>query len=63
MAGSNDGSKRCSALAEYIKSLDEVERQMYERFKKRTRKKNNNERGQGILAWTKISGEHRKKIL
>jgi hypothetical protein len=63
MPGSHDGFRRCSAVREYIKSLDEVERQMYERFKKRTREKNGNERGQGILAWTELSGELRKKIL
>ena len=63
MAESNDDSRRCSAVQEYIKSLDEVERQMYERFKKRTREKNENDKGQDILGWTEVSGELRKNIL
>jgi hypothetical protein len=50
MARSKDGSTGCSAVLDYVESFDEVEREMHERFKKRTRKQNDNERGQGIFA-------------
>jgi hypothetical protein len=50
MARSKDGLTGCSAFLEYVESFDEVEREMHERFKKRTRKQNDNERGQGIFA-------------
>ena len=63
MARSKDGLKRCSAVLEYMKSFNEVEREMHERFKKRTRKQNDNERGQGIFAREEISGEFRQDIL
>ena len=55
MAKSKDGLRRCSAVLEYIKSFNDVERDMHERFKKRTRKQNDNERDQGIFAREKIS--------
>ena len=38
MARSKDGSTRYSAVLEYIKSFNEIEREMYERIKKMTRK-------------------------
>jgi hypothetical protein len=63
MARSKDGLRRCSAVLEYIKSFNEVEREMQERSKKRTRKPNDNERDQGIFARKEISGEFRQDIL
>jgi len=62
MARSKDGLRRCSAVLEYMKSFNEVEREMHERFKKRTRKKNENERGDGIFAREEISGKFRQDI-
>ena len=62
MERSKDGLRRCSAVLEYITSFNEVERGMYERFNKRTRKQNDNERGQGIFAREKISGKFRQDI-
>jgi len=63
MARSKDGLTGCSAVLEYVESFDEVEREMHERFKKRTRKQNDNERGQGIFAREEKSGEFRQDIL
>ena len=63
MARSKDGLRRCFAVLEYVESFDEVEREMHERFKKRTRKQNDNKRGQGILAREEKSGEFRQDIL
>jgi hypothetical protein len=63
MARSKDGLTRCSAVLEYVESFDEIEREMHERFKKRTRKQNDNERGQGIFAREEKSGEFRQDIL
>jgi hypothetical protein len=63
MASSKDGLGKCSAVLEYIKSLDEVEREMYERFKQRTRERNGNDKGQGIVGWTELSGQLRKDNL
>ena len=63
MARSKDGSRRRSAVLEYIKSFNEVEREMQERSKKRTRKQNDNERDQGIFARKEISEEFRQDIL
>ena len=57
MARSKDGLTRYSAVLEYVESFDEIEREMHERFKKRTRKQNDNERGQGIFAREEKSGE------
>ena len=55
MARSKDGSTRYSAVLEYIKSFNEIEREMYERIKKMTRKHNDSERGQSIFAREEIS--------
>ena len=63
MARSKDGLRRCSAVLEYMKSFNEVERKAHERFKKRTRKQTDNERGQGNLAREEISGKFRQDIL
>ena len=63
MASSKDGSRRHSAVSEYIKSFNEVERERYDRFKKRTRKQNDDERDQGIFAREEISGKFRQDIL
>ena len=63
MERAKDGLRRCSAVLEYIKSLDEVEKEMYERFKKRMSERHGNERGQGTLTWTEKSGELRKDVL
>ena len=63
MARSKDGLRRCSVVLEYMKSFNEVEREMHERFKKRTRKQNENERGEGIFARKAISGKFREDIL
>lgn len=63
MARSKDGLRRYSAVLEYIKSFNEVEREMQERSKKRTRKQNDNERDQGIFARKEISEEFRQDIL
>jgi len=62
MARSKDGLTGCSAVLEYVESFDEVEREMHERFKKRTRKQNENGRGDGIFAREEISGKFRKDI-
>jgi hypothetical protein len=59
MARSKDGSKRYPAVLEYIKSFNEVEREMYERIEKKTRNKNNNETSQGIFVRAQISGKFR----
>ena len=63
MARSKDGLRRSSVVLEYMKSFNEVEREMHERFKKRTRKQNDNERGQGIFEREEKSGEFRQDIL
>ena len=63
MTRSKDGLSRRSAILEYIKSFNEVEREMHEKFKKRTSKQNDNERGQGIFAREEISGKFRQDIL
>jgi hypothetical protein len=63
MARSKDGLRRCSAVLEYIKSFNEVEREMQERSKKRTRKPNDNERDQGIFSRKEIPGAFRQDIL
>jgi|Cruoilmetagenom7_1024161.scaffolds.fasta_scaffold424203_1 hypothetical protein len=63
MARSRDGLTICSAVLEYVESFDEVEREMHERFEKRTRKQHDNERCQCILAREEISGEFRQDIL
>jgi hypothetical protein len=63
MARSKDGLRRCSAVLEYIKSFNEVEREMQERSKKRTRKPNDNERDQGIFSRKEKPGEFRQDIL
>jgi len=62
MARSKDGLRRCSAVLEYMKSFNEVEREMHERFKERTRKQNENERGDGIFAREETSGKFREDI-
>ena len=62
MARSKDGSRRCSAVLEYIKSFNEVEKDMHKRFKKKTRKQNDNKRDQGIFTREKISGKLRQDI-
>ena len=62
MARSKDGLRRCSVVLEYMKSFNEVEREMHERFKKRTRKQNEKQRGEGIFARKEISGKFRKDI-
>jgi hypothetical protein len=55
MTRSTDAFRRCSAVLEYIKSLDEVEREMYEKFKERMREKNYNETKKPVLKkWKKI---------
>ena len=50
MAKSKDDSTRYSAVLEYIKSFNEVEREMYERIKKMTREQDDSKRGKGIFA-------------
>jgi hypothetical protein len=63
MARSKDGLRRCSAVLEYIKSFNELEREMQERCKKRTGKQSDNERDQGIFSRKEIPGEFRQDIL
>jgi hypothetical protein len=63
MARSKHGIGQCSAVLEYIKSLNEVERETYyERVNKRTRKQNDSKRDQGILAREEVSKGFRKDI-
>ena len=63
MAKSKDDSTRSSAVLEYIKSFNEVEREMYERIKKMTREQDDSKRGQGIFAREEVSGKFRQDIL
>ena len=57
MARSKDVLKKYSAVSEYIKSFNEVEREMYEKLIKRARKQNDKKRDQGISAREKIPRE------